>query len=260
MGRETEQPGCRKHRAPGKGAVGPTAARGADRPGPHPPSETPAEQPDHLRGAPPALCHRRGPLILRVSKAPHLLFADEEPGRAESPPVVTQPEAAERGWKLGLRVLGFPCGSAGKESACSAVDLGSIPGLGRSPGEGKGYPLQYPGLENSMDSIVHGVAKSRTRLSDFHFHTSQALHGASKKGQAGGLCSRPGKGTGRSCQTSVIPAPKSHQCNTGGGGHLSDLRADEGAGPWAGCEPRAGPGKEGLSVPHAGPGSLLAWP
>ena len=48
-------------------------------------------------------------------------------------------------------------------------DLGSIPGLGKSPGEGKGYPLQYFGLENSMDYIVHGVAKSWTRLSDFHF-------------------------------------------------------------------------------------------
>ena len=65
--------------------------------------------------------------------------------------------------------LGFPCGSAGKESACSAGDMGSIPGLGRSPGEGKGYPLQCSGLENSMDCIVHGVAKSWTRLSDFHF-------------------------------------------------------------------------------------------
>ena len=43
-----------------------------------------------------------------------------------------------------------------------------IPGLGRSPGEGKGYPLQYSGLENSMDPIVHGVANSRTQLSDFH--------------------------------------------------------------------------------------------
>ena len=52
--------------------------------------------------------------------------------------------------------LGFPCGSAGKESACNAGDLGSIPGLGRSPEEGKGYPLQYPGLENSMDCIVQG--------------------------------------------------------------------------------------------------------
>ena len=49
-----------------------------------------------------------------------------------------------------------------KESTCNAEDLGSNPGMGRSPGEGKGYPLQYSGLENSMDSIVHGVAKSQT--------------------------------------------------------------------------------------------------
>ena len=66
--------------------------------------------------------------------------------------------------------LGFPCGSAGKESACSVGDLGSIPRLGRSPGEGKGCPLQYSGPENSMDYIVHGVTKSQTWLSDFHFH------------------------------------------------------------------------------------------
>jgi len=65
---------------------------------------------------------------------------------------------------------GFLCGSDGKESACSAGDLGSIPGLGRSPGEGNGYPLQYSGLENSVDCIVHGVAKSQTGLSDFHFY------------------------------------------------------------------------------------------
>ena len=58
--------------------------------------------------------------------------------------------------------MGFPCGSAGKESACNAGDLGSISGLGRSHGEGKGYPLQYSDLENPMDCIVHGVAKSRT--------------------------------------------------------------------------------------------------
>ena len=64
--------------------------------------------------------------------------------------------------------LGFPRGSAGKESACNAGDLGSIPGLGRYPGEGIGYPLQYSGQENSMDCIVHVVAKSRTQLSDFH--------------------------------------------------------------------------------------------
>ena len=63
----------------------------------------------------------------------------------------------------------FPCGSASKESTCNAGDLGSIPGLGGSPGEGKSYPLQYFGLENSMDCIVHGVAKGLTQLSDFHF-------------------------------------------------------------------------------------------
>ena len=66
--------------------------------------------------------------------------------------------------------FGFPGGSAGKESAHNVGDLGLIPGLGRSPGEGKGYPLQYSGLENSMDYLVHGVAKSQTQLSDFHFH------------------------------------------------------------------------------------------
>ena len=62
----------------------------------------------------------------------------------------------------------FPCDSDGKEFTCSAGDLGLIPELGRSPGEGKGYPVQYSGLENSMDCIVHGVAKSQTPLSDFH--------------------------------------------------------------------------------------------
>ena len=65
--------------------------------------------------------------------------------------------------------MGFPGGSAGKESARNAGDLGVIPGLGIFPGEGKGYPLQYSGKENSMDCIVHGVAKSQTRLSYFHF-------------------------------------------------------------------------------------------
>ena len=62
--------------------------------------------------------------------------------------------------------MGLPCSSVGKESACNVGDLGLIPGLGRSPGEGKGYPLQYSGLENSMDCIVHRVAKSWTRLSE----------------------------------------------------------------------------------------------
>ena len=61
-----------------------------------------------------------------------------------------------------LVFLGFPCGSAGKESASSVGDLGSTPGLGRFLGEGKGYPLQCSGLENSMDCIVYGIAKSWT--------------------------------------------------------------------------------------------------
>ena len=65
----------------------------------------------------------------------------------------------------------FPAGSARKESACNVGDLGSIPGLGRSPGEGNGYALKYPGLENCTDYVVHGVTKCWTRLSDFHLHT-----------------------------------------------------------------------------------------
>ena len=65
----------------------------------------------------------------------------------------------------------FPGGSDSKASVYNAGDLGSIPELGRFPGEGKGYPLQYSGLENSMDCIGHGVTKSQTGLCDFHFHT-----------------------------------------------------------------------------------------
>ena len=74
--------------------------------------------------------------------------------------------------------LGFLGGSVGRESACNAGDLGPIPGLGRSRGERNGYPLQYSGLENSMDCIVpgvtlHGVAES-TQLSDFHTKMSES--------------------------------------------------------------------------------------
>ena len=72
----------------------------------------------------------------------------------------------EKGKATHLGILGLPCGSAGKESTCNMGDLGLIPGLGRSPGEGKGYPLQYSGLENSMNSRVHRVTKSWTRLSN----------------------------------------------------------------------------------------------
>ena len=74
---------------------------------------------------------------------------------------------------------GFSCGSDGKESACNVGHLGSIPELGRSPGEGNGYPLQYSGLENSIDrgawqATVHGVAKSQTDIYIYiytHIHT-----------------------------------------------------------------------------------------
>ena len=73
--------------------------------------------------------------------------------------------------RLYICYMGFPGGSEGKESACNAGDLGSIPGLGRSPGGGHYNPLQNSCLENPMDrgaweAIVHGVAKSQTRLSD----------------------------------------------------------------------------------------------
>ena len=86
-------------------------------------------------------------------------------GRTES----DMTEATQQQQQQQLYVFTFPGGSAGKESACNAGELRSIPGLGRSPGEGKGYPLQYSGLENSMDCRVRGVAKSWTRLSNFHF-------------------------------------------------------------------------------------------
>ena len=70
-----------------------------------------------------------------------------------------------------LEYLDFPCGSGGKVSAYNAGDPGSIPGLGRPPGEGNGHPLQYSCLENPMDrrawrAVVHQVAESQTRLSD----------------------------------------------------------------------------------------------
>ena len=66
--------------------------------------------------------------------------------------------------------MDFPHSSVGKDSAWNAGDPRLIPGSGRSAGEGKGYPLQYSGLKNSMECIGHGVANSRTQLSDFHFH------------------------------------------------------------------------------------------
>ena len=85
--------------------------------------------------------------------------------------------------------MGFPGGSEVKASACNAGDLGSIPGLGRSPGEGNGNPLQYSCLENCMDrgawwATVQGVAKSRTRLSNFtslHFILQYKIKGLKNK-------------------------------------------------------------------------------
>ena len=68
---------------------------------------------------------------------------------------------------------GFPGGSAGKESACNVGDLGSIPGLGRSPGEGKGYPLQYSGLENSMDCRVHWGCKELDMTERLSLHITR---------------------------------------------------------------------------------------
>ena len=73
----------------------------------------------------------------------------------------------------------FPGGSAGKEGACNAGDLGSNPGLGRSPGEGKGYSLQHSGLENSMNCTVHRVAKSQTQLTLCH-PMDCTVHGVAK--------------------------------------------------------------------------------
>ena len=108
----------------------------------------------------------------RVQGFPHSLVGKESACNAGDPGLIpgSRRSAGEGIIQLPTSVfLGFPCGSAGKEYARNAGDLGSIPTLGRSPGEGRGYPLQCSSLKNSMDCIVHGVAKSRTQLSDLHF-------------------------------------------------------------------------------------------
>ena len=102
-------------------------------------------------------------------------------------------------------LLGFPCGPAGKESACNAGGLGSIPGLGRSPGEGKGYPLQYSGLENSMDCIVYGVSESDT-TEWFSLHFIHYLLLEQKRSGGGGLVTQ-------SCPTLAAPWTVSHQAH-----------------------------------------------
>ena len=75
--------------------------------------------------------------------------------------------------------FGFPGGSPGQESACNVGDLGSSPEVGKIPGEANGYPLQYSGLENSMDCIDHGVTNSWTGLSYFHFLAFYVLYSMS---------------------------------------------------------------------------------
>ena len=76
--------------------------------------------------------------------------------------ILRQENPLEEGQVTHSNILGLPFGSAGKESTCNVGDLGLIPGWGRSPGEGKDYPLQYFGLENSMNCVLHGIPKSRT--------------------------------------------------------------------------------------------------
>ena len=92
----------------------------------------------------------------------------EEPCRLQSMRLQRVGQDWTTSFSLFLR-FGFPCGSAGKESACNVGDLGSVPSLGITPGEGKGYALQYSGLENFMDCTVHGIAKSQTQLSNLDF-------------------------------------------------------------------------------------------
>ena len=106
-------------------------------------------------------------LQTRKYKWPSITREDSEPYRKSA-----KPKAALQADFQSIK--GFPGGSEDKASACKAGDPGSIPGLGRSPGEGNGNPLQYSCLENPMDrgawqATVHRVAKSQTRLSDFTF-------------------------------------------------------------------------------------------
>ena len=106
-------------------------------------------------------------------------------------------------FKPSIPSMGFPESSVGKESICNARDHSLIPRLGRSPGEGKGYPFQYAGLEKTTDCIVHGVAKSWTWLSNFHFHCSQhTVVQQRKKIQILSLCQRQREKNGPYIQSS----------------------------------------------------------
>ena len=113
--------------------------------------------------------------------------------------------------RVGLReIMGFPGGSEGKASACSAGDPGSIPMLGRSPGEGNGYPLQYCGLKNSMDCIVHGVAELDTTEQLSLPGGSDGKASACNAGDLGsvpGLGRSPGGGVDNPLQYSCLENP-----------------------------------------------------
>ena len=89
---------------------------------------------------------------------------------------ITKSQTRLRNWHCFTYIYSCSCGSAGKESTCSVGDLGLIPCLGRSPGEVKDYPLQYSGLENSTDCIVHGVAKSDFYFTSFFFLLQKYIH------------------------------------------------------------------------------------
>ena len=110
-------------------------------------------------------------MLYNISGFPDSSAVKESACYAEDPGLI--PGSGRSPWRRNRLptpvFLGFPCGSAGKEFACNAGDLGSMPGLGSCLGEGNSYPLQYSGLENSMDCLVHGVSNSQTLLSDFHF-------------------------------------------------------------------------------------------
>ena len=105
-------------------------------------------------------------MLLIIHGLPWISQLVKNPPAMQETPVqfLGQEDPLEKGKATTPVFLDFPCGSIGKESACNTGDLGWIPGLGKSPGEGKGCPLQYSGLENSMDCIVHGVTKSQTQL------------------------------------------------------------------------------------------------
>ena len=102
--------------------------------------------------------------VLSQIRASHVAQLVKNPPAMQETPVrfLGWEDPLEKGQATHCSILGLTCGSAGEETTCNAGDLGSIPGLGISPGEGKGYPLQYSGLQNSMDCIVHGVTKSQT--------------------------------------------------------------------------------------------------